>query len=105
MKLLTKEIKVKAQKQYEQGTDMEQMVVAKYFDPTGTWKWYLMNMDKDEDYCWGIVKGFEVEMGSFSMKELENIQLPYYLGIERDISFTPMKAKEVWNALQKGDFI
>ena len=50
MKLMTKEIKRNAQKQYIEGSDMEQKVVAKYFDPMGSWKWFLMNMDKDGDY-------------------------------------------------------
>ena len=63
MKLLTKEITEQATKQYDKGSDMEQMVVAKYFDAMGDWKWFLMNMDKAENYCWGIVKGFAVEMG------------------------------------------
>ena len=105
MKLMTKEIKEKAQKQFDEGSDMEQMVVAKYFDAMGDWKWFLMNMKKDEDYCWGIVKGFEVEMGSFSMKELEELKLPFGMGIERDICFEPMKASEVWEQLNKGEWV
>ena len=99
MKLMTKEIKEKAQKQYDEGSDMEQKVVAKFFDAMGDWKWFLMNMHKDEDYCWGIVDGFAVEMGSFSMKELQNIELPFGLGIERDMYFEPIKASELWKEL------
>ena len=102
---MTKDIKRKAQKQYIEGSDMEQMVVAKYFDPVGSWKWFLMNMDKDEDYCWGIVKGFEVEMGSFTISELESIKLPFGLGIERDLHFEPMKASEVWEQLNDGKHV
>ena len=105
MKLLTKEITKKATKQYDEGSDMEQMVVAKFFNPIGNGTWYLMNMDKDEDYCWGIVKGHEVEMGSFSMKELESIKLPFGLKIERDLMFEPMKASDVWEQLNKGEHV
>ena len=105
MKLMTKDIKIKAQKQYDKGSDMEQMVVAKYFDPMGSWKWFLMNMDKDEDYCWGIVKGHAVEMGSFSMRELEGIKRPFGLGIERDTLFEPMKASKVWEQLNDGKHV
>ena len=105
MKLLTKEIKEQATKQYDKGSDMEQMVVAKYFDPMGSWKWFLMNMHKDDDYCRGIVKGHEVEMGSFSMKELESIKLPFGLKIERDLMFEPMKASEVWEQLNDGKHV
>ena len=100
MKLLTKEITDKAQKQYDKGSDLEeQMIVAKFFDPMGSWKWYLMNLADDKDYAWGIVDGFEVEMGSFSMKELASIQLPLGLGIERDMYFEPVKASELWKEL------
>ena len=101
MKLMTKEIKEKAQKQYDEGSDMEQMVVAKYFDAMGGWKWFLMNMDKDGDYCWGIVKGHAVEMGSFSMAELKSMQPR----LQRDLYFEPMKAKDVWEQLNKGEWV
>jgi hypothetical protein len=57
--------------QYPRGSDMEQKIVAKFFNPTGSWTWYLMNQDPDDpDYLWGIVKGFEVEIGSFSLSDL-----------------------------------
>jgi hypothetical protein len=96
-----KEIKKKAQKQFDDGSDMEQMVVAKYFDAMGGWKWFLMNMDKDEDYCWGIVKGHEVEMGSFSIKELQSMSPR----IQRDLYFEPVKASEIWEQLNKGEWV
>ena len=100
MNLLTKEITEKAQKQYDKGSDLDgQMIVAKFFDPMGSWKWYLMNLADDKDYAWGIVDGFEVEMGSFSMKELASIQLPLGLGIERDMYFEPVKADKLWKEL------
>ena len=105
MKLLTKKIKEQATKQYDKGSDMEQMVVAKFFNPMGDWTWYLMNLSKDGDYAWGIVKGPEVEMGSFSMKELESIKLPFGLKIERDLMFEPMKASDVWEQLNKGEHV
>ena len=101
MKLLTKKIKEQAIKQYDEGSDMEQMVVAKYFDAMGDWKWFLMNMHKDDDYCWGIVKGHEVEMGSFSMEELKSMQPR----LQRDLYFEPMKAKDVWEQLNDGKHV
>ena len=105
MKLMTKEIQKKAEKQYDLGTDMEQKVVAKYFNPGGMGTWYLMNKHKDDDYCWGIVDLHEIEMGSFSMGELENIRLPFGLKIERDLYFEPMKANEVWKQLNDGKHV
>jgi hypothetical protein len=61
MKLITKAIAKKAQAQFPKGSDMTQLVVAKFFDPCGSWSWYLMNQDPDDpDYLWGIVKGSDV---------------------------------------------
>ena len=100
MKLLTKEIKEKAIKQYDEGSDMEQMVVAKFFNPVGRGTWYLMNM-QDESYCWGICHIYEWEIGSFSIEELKSVPLPWGLKIERDKSFKPVKASELWTKLNK----
>jgi len=106
MKLLTKKIVEQATGQYSEGSDFDkQKVVAKFFNPCGLGTWYLMNMDKDEDYCWGIVNLHAVESGSFSIKELEDLSLPFGLTIERDISFKPMPALEVWDRLNNGDHI
>ena len=98
---MTDKIAKQATEQYDKGSDMEQMVVAKYFDAMGDWKWFLMNMDKDGDYCWGIVKGHEVEMGSFSMEELKSMQPR----LQRDLYFEPVKAKDVWDALNRGEHV
>jgi len=104
MELFTKEIIEKAKEQYPLGSDMDnQMIVAKFFNPTGAGTWYLMNMDPDdENYCWGIVDLFEVEMGSFSKSELESFKGHLSLGIERDLHFEPVNAKELWENLLKG---
>ena len=103
MKLLTKEIKTKAEKQYKLGDDMSQKIVAKFFDPVGSWTWYLMNKDPESDYCWGIVDGMAVEMGSFGLDELQSYTGHFGLGIERDTSFEPVKAIKIWDKLNATD--
>ena len=106
MKLMTDEIAKQATEQYDKGSDLDgQMIVAKFFNPMGSWTWYLMNLHEDKDYAWGIVDGFAVEMGSFSMSELQSTKLPLGLGIERDLYFEPMKASEVWEQLNKGEWV
>lgn len=106
MLLITKAIAKKAQAQFSKGSDMGQLVVAKFFDPCGSWTWYLMNQDPDDpNYLWGIVKGFELEMGSFSLAELSNVKGKLGIGIERDLWFTPKPAKEIWERLNEGDHI
>ncbi len=82
MKLFTKAIEAKAQAQYHLGTDMDkQVIVAKFFNPSGAGTWWLMNQDpNDPDYLWGVVQFFEVEVESFSKSELVNYVGVYGLG-------------------------
>jgi len=106
MKLFTKEIDSKLFEQYKMGSDLEnQKVVAKIFNPYGRGTWYLLNSDpQDPDYIWAIVDFFEVEMGSVSRSELQGIKVPPFgLGLERDMSFTPINAKELFKGLLNGE--
>ena len=103
MKLLTDSIKNEAEKQYAKAGDMDQKVVAKFFDPMGSWTWYLMNKDPESDYCWGIVDGNAIEMGSFGLDELQNFTGHFGLGIERDTSFEPVKANVIWKRLNASE--
>jgi hypothetical protein len=106
MKLFTKEIDSKLFEQYKKGSDLEnQKVVAKIFNPYGRGTWYLLNSDpQDPDYIWAIVDFFEVEMGSVSRSELQGIKVPPFgLGLERDMSFTPINAKELFKGLLSGE--
>ena len=115
MKLMTKEIEKKAQKAFAAycTTELKDMeVVAKFFDPAGSWTWYLLNQDPaDPDYLWGIVSGNEIEMGSFSLSELSKRPLRINgftvgtIGIERDRWFKPMNAKELWDKLNNGEHV
>ena len=99
MKLLTDSIKKLAEEQYSKGDSMQQKVVAKFFDPMSRWTWYLMNKDPESDYCWGIVDGNALEIGSFGLNELQEYTGHFGLGIERDTMFEPVKAIEIWDKL------
>ncbi len=107
MKLMTKSIEKAARAQYKLGSTLDgQKVVAKFFDPLSGWKWYLMNQDpEDNDYLWGIVKGADIEIGSFSLSELANHRGAFGLGIERDKFFSARPAREVWDALNSGKHV
>lgn len=101
MKLFTKAIEAKAQAQYPLGADMEkQVIVAKFFNPSGAGTWWLMNQDpNDTDYLWGVVDLFEIEVGNFSKSELENYVGVYGLVIERDLYFEEVNAKVLFEIL------
>jgi len=103
MELFTKAIEAKAQAQFHLGNDLEkQVVVAKFFNPTGSGTWWLVNQDpEDSDYCWGICHIFETEVGSFSKSELENYVGRFGLRIERDLYFEEVNAKELLKSIIK----
>jgi hypothetical protein len=59
-----------------------------FFTPDSNWTWYTSEFDR-EDIFFGLVSGFEVELGYFSLKELQEARGPMGLQIERDIDFEP----------------
>lgn len=105
MKLFTSQIDKQLFAQYDKGDDLKnQKVVAKIFNPYGKGTWYLLNSDpNDPDYIWAIVDLVEIEMGSVSRSELESIKVPpFRLSLERDLSFTPINAAQLYFDIKQG---
>jgi len=48
-----------------------------------------------EDTFFGLVSRFEVELGYFSLKELQRVKGPLGLQIERDLYFEPQTLKNL----------
>jgi hypothetical protein len=63
-------------------------VQAKFFTPDSSWSWYATEFD-GEDTFFRLVVGFEVEMGYYSLSELEAARGPWGPPIERDLWFKP----------------
>jgi len=101
MKLLTKEIKDMLPKLYStdgvtyytaEGVPPSKTAICKFFNPLGSWTWYVFEGEEQKDGDWlffGLVDGFEKELGFFNLKELESLDVGLGLGIERDIHFQP----------------
>jgi hypothetical protein len=91
VKLLTKELEKKFPKLYtnESKKAEEVPIIAKFFDPCGSWTWYATEGERqgDDFIFFGLVRGFENELGTFSLNELEAVKGPLGLGIERDLHF------------------
>ena len=62
-------------------------IVAKLFDPCSKWTWYITEFDPKTRVFFGLVRGFENEMGYFRLEELEAVKGKLGLGIERDLHF------------------
>ena len=70
------------------------MAYAKYFTPDSNWTWYATEFD-GEDIFFGLVDGFEKELGYFSLAELKSTRGPMGLPIERDLYWEQKTLKEI----------
>jgi hypothetical protein len=62
--------------------------VVRFFNPVGSGTWLATEIDED-GILFGLADlGFGCpELGSFSLRELQSVRLPFGLGIERDMLF------------------
>ena len=111
MQLLTKELLEKLPPLYSQENNKDPLVICKFFTPDAQWTWYVLecsSVDKDGYYdtdkekvdflFFGLVVGIEVELGYFSLSELQSGRGRFGLPIERDLYFNPVPLSEVRKA-------
>lgn len=67
----------------------------KLFMPDANWTWYIIEIDEDNELCFGYVVGLENELGYFCISELESIRGALNLPVERDLGFTPTLLSDV----------
>lgn len=95
MMLLTKADRKKLPELYQTENQGDKaMAVVKFFTPGSNWTWYATEFD-GEDTFFGLVDGFEMELGYFSLSELQSTRGPLGLKIERDRHFTPKSIAEI----------
>ena len=70
----------------EQGD--EAVAGVKFFTPDSGWTWYATEFDGENTF-FGLVVGHEIELGYFSLSELETARGPRRLPVERDLYFRP----------------
>ena len=102
MKLLTQEIKKMLPAIGSTSEVKDPKAVVKFFDPTGSWTWYVIEgreIDNGDWEFYGLVHGFEKEFGYFRLSELEtckkNLTGLQALPIERDLYFRPTPVSEL----------
>lgn len=102
MKLITKELEKRfAEVGYQDGKGYDALVVAKFFHPASSWKWYATEYEPKPRIFFGYVTGFDDEWGYFSLDELESVKGPFGLGVERDLYFKEQPLREVLKAVGK----
>ena len=90
MELLTKELREQLPPLYAQEQEADPLVICKFFTPDSSWTWYALEFD-GRDVFFGLVIGFEEELGYFRLSELTQARGPLGLSIERDIHFQPTR--------------
>ena len=70
------------------------VALVKFFTPDSSWSWYASEFD-GEDIFFGLVDGLDMELGYFSLSELQSVRGPLGLPIERDLYFEPKTLKEL----------
>lgn len=89
MKLLTKELETRFAEVGSQEGKEDPIVIARFFAPVGQATWYATEYNPEDRVFFGYASLFNEpgmnEWGYFSLDELESIQLPLGLSIERDL--------------------
>lgn len=94
MKLLTKEIERKLPPLYSQEKNPDPVAQVKFFCPWNSWTWYATEYSPEEKIFFGLVDGFDRELGYFSLEELESVTGKFGLKIERDMYWRPRPLSE-----------
>lgn len=87
----------------EDQREPDPMPVLKLFNPIGAATWLATELYEDGDTLFGLADlGFGCpELGTFSLSEIASVQLPFGLGIERDLLFTTDKPLSVWTDMAR----
>ncbi len=97
MELIPKEIKEQIPSLYATENQNNPTVFVKLF--LDSWTWYITELSIDGDIAFGyVVSPFGAELGYFSLEEIKGIKGSLGLGVERDLSFKPVKLSSVKKA-------
>ena len=95
--MLTEEIRKALPKLYatEHTPTDEKIAQVKFFSPYNGWRWYAVEFD-GEDTFFGLVEGWEVEWGYFSLSELAGATVANGVpAVERDLLWSPTAMKNI----------
>lgn len=96
MELITNELRERFEIIGNQSEDLNPIIITKFFNPSGVGTWYVSEFEPDTNICFGYVTGLgHNEWGYFSLTELEALELPLGLKIERDRSFREQRFEEL----------
>lgn len=96
MMLLTQQLRKQLPPLYsrEENPAGQAVAVVKFFTPWTNWTWYATEYD-GEDLFYGLVDGHCKELGYFSLSELQSLNGPWGLKIERDRHWSPKPLEQI----------
>lgn len=94
MKLIPKELARRLPPLYATENDPDPMVHCVLYFPCSSWQWYVLEFDQNDTF-FGLVNGFEVELGYFSLNELLKTRDSCGMSVERDRGFRPCRLSEL----------
>ena len=98
-KLMTRELGATIPALYanEDAPDYDAVVApAKLFSPYSGWRWYITELDRETGLCFGLVEGFETEIGYFDLTELAEVTVFGSVpAVERDLYWQPRSIGEI----------
>ena len=69
---------------------------ADVYSPYNGWRWYITEWDPETGLCFGLVEGFETEMGYFDLTELSEVTVFGSVpAVERDLYWEPQTLGEI----------
>lgn len=83
--------------------DADHIPVVKFFNPFGQGTWLATELDEDGDTLFGLADLGYPELGYWSLSEMAAIQLPFGMGIERDLHFEGRFPISVWAEAARAD--
>ena len=84
---------------YDTENEPNPLVHVKLFFPNSSWYWFITEMNKLDGLCFGLVNGFELELGYFSLEELLTETDTLGCPIERDEHWTPVPLRQLQEEL------
>lgn len=101
--LMTREIAEGLPRLYEQDGAEDPTVYVHYFSCVNGWDWWLLEFD-GTDEAFGLVEGYDDELGYFSIKEMEELNRQMgFAAVERDEHFEPKPLSAVRGRWLHGD--
>ena len=99
MQLMTQELQRTLPPLYaNEAHGMKALALVHYFTPDSNWDWYASEFD-GIDLFFGLVKGFELELGYFTLSELAQWRGTLGLPIERDLYWKPVSLQQLEKTL------